>query len=77
VRRRLKIEVERIANIERKNFVSLPRNLIGYAGEVADRVANIFQTGGWRNLAKVRHRHEGILTAETPSTQRKATFMTF
>jgi len=64
VRRSFKVKVERVANVQRQNFVSLPRDLIGDACQVADRITNIFQAGGRRDLAELSNRHERILTAE-------------
>src|SRR4029077_17268714 len=39
VGRRLEIEVERVADVEWENFVSLLCDFVGYAGEVANGVA--------------------------------------
>ena len=44
--------------------MSLPGDFVGDAGQVANGVANVFQTGGGGDFAKLRHGHEEILTAE-------------
>src|SRR5277367_1728413 len=59
VGRRLKIEIEWIADVERQNFVSLASDLVGNAGQVADGVADVFQTRGRENFAGLRHGHKG------------------
>src|SRR5579862_1956282 len=53
----LKIEVERIADIERKNFVSLLRDFIGDAGQVANGVPDVFKAGGRSDFAGLSDRH--------------------
>jgi hypothetical protein len=45
VGRRLEIEVQRIADVQRKDFVSLLNDFIGDAGQVADGVADILEPG--------------------------------
>jgi hypothetical protein len=51
VRRRLKVEIQRVPDIEGENFMSLRDHFVGYAGEVADGVADIFQARSGRYLA--------------------------
>ena len=45
VRRSLKIEAQGIADIQRQDFVALFRDFIGYAGQIADRIANVIEAG--------------------------------
>ena len=54
---RLEVKVERVADVERQNFVSLPRDLVGNAGQVANGVADVFQTSGRGNFAGLRYGH--------------------
>ena len=42
VRGCLEIKVERVANIERQNLVSLPGDFVGDAGQIANSIADIF-----------------------------------
>ena len=42
----LEVEVERIADVERQNFVSLAGDLVGDAGQIANGIAHVFETGG-------------------------------
>src|ERR1039458_10367733 len=72
VRGRLEVEVERVADVERQNFVSLPGDLVGDAGQVANGVADVFQTGGWDNFAKLGQGHEEIVTAEDTEDAEKS-----
>jgi hypothetical protein len=43
MRWRLEVEVQRIADIQRKNLVTLGSDFIGNARQVADRVADIVE----------------------------------
>src|SRR5208282_3028650 len=68
VRGRLEIKVERVANVERQNFVSLPCDLVGNAGQIADSVPDVFETGCGSNFAKLCDGHNPTqITAGTPS----------
>jgi len=69
---RLEIKVERVADVERQNFVSFPGDLVGDAGQVANGVADVFQAGGWGDLAQLGDGHEGILPAATLRAQGKS-----
>src|ERR1039458_8787044 len=60
---RLEVKVERVADVERQNLVSLPGDLIGNAGQVADGVADVFETGGWALLTFVTGR-DGLSVAQ-------------
>jgi hypothetical protein len=42
VRGCLEIKVERVADVERQNLVSLPGDFVGDAGQVANGVADVF-----------------------------------
>src|ERR1017187_6491360 len=54
---RLEIKVERIADVKRQDLVSLAGDLVGNAGQVANGVADVFQTGGGRDFASLRDGH--------------------
>src|ERR1019366_3149052 len=54
---RLKVEVERVADVEGQNFVSLAGYVVGDAGQVANGVADVFQAGGGGDFAGLSHRH--------------------
>jgi len=64
VRGRLEVEVERVADVEGENFVSLACDFVGDAGEIADGVADVFQTGSGGDFAQLSYGHTEILTAE-------------
>ena len=57
VRRSLEIEVERIADVQRQNFVSLLNDFVSYAGQIANGVANIVESGGGGDFAGLRGGH--------------------
>ena len=57
VRGSLEVEVKRVADVERQNFVSLPDDFVGDAGQVANGVADVFQTRGGGNFAGLSDRH--------------------
>ena len=50
---RLEVKVERIADVERQNFVSLAGDVVGNAGQVANGVADVFQAGGGGDFAEL------------------------
>src|ERR1019366_1656615 len=65
VRRRLEIEIQRIADVERKDPVSLLHNFIGDAGQVADGVADVIEAGGGSNLvSRADGSHGSLATAK-------------
>ena len=51
VRGRLKVERKRIADVERKNLVALPDNLICDTGKITNGITNIFQARGGGDFA--------------------------
>ena len=70
----LEVKVERVADVERQNFVSLLCDLVGDAGQVANGVADVFEAGGRGDFAKLRHGHAEILTAEGAEDPMKCNF---
>ncbi len=65
VRWSLEIEVERVAYIQRQNFVPLSRDFIRHASQITNGIADIVETLGSADLAALGKRHKRILPAET------------
>ena len=63
MRRRLGIGIQRIADVERENFVSMARDFVGDAGQIADGTADVFEASGGSDFASLRDAHVEILTA--------------
>jgi hypothetical protein len=57
VRWSFEIEIQRIANVQRQNLVSLLNHFIRHASQIADSIANIVETGCGGNLARLSNRH--------------------
>ena len=57
----LEIEVERVADVERENFVSLLDDFVGHAGQVANGVADIVETLGSGDLVGLGDGHQESL----------------
>ena len=53
----LEIEVDGVADIQRKDLVTLLRYLVGYAGQITDSVTDVFQTSGGSDFAGLRDGH--------------------
>ena len=58
VRRSLEIEVERVADVQWQNFVSLLDDFVGDAGQVANGVADVIEAGGGGDFAGLGGGHE-------------------
>jgi len=71
---RVEVEVQWVADVEGEDFVSLAGDFVGDAGEVADGVADVFETGGWGDFAELCDGHEEILTAEGAEDPMKCNF---
>ncbi len=57
VGRSLEVEVERVANVQWQDLVSLFDDLVGYAGQIADGIADVVEAGGGGDLAGLRRGH--------------------
>ena len=68
----LEVKVERVADVERQNFVSLPGDLVGDAGQVANGVADVFQAGGGGDFAGLSMGINQILTAKDAEDAEKS-----
>ena len=55
VSRSLKVEIERITDIQRENLVSLLDDFVGDARQITDGVANILESGCSNDFAGWKH----------------------
>src|SRR5262249_22066251 len=71
--RRLEVEVERIANVQRKNFVSLSGDFIGNGGQVTNRVADVTEARSGSDLGNLCGRsHATPAAASAPQFNRNS-----
>jgi hypothetical protein len=57
VRRSLKVEVERVADVERENFVALPNDFICDASQVTNGVTHVIQAPGGVDFVDLSRGH--------------------